>query len=68
VKPFFSLLNAVPTSTTQLVLLGSGAREHALSIKLSQDGATVHVLPGNAAPARASASGYAGYEVEKPCK
>ncbi|MGI4823905.1 MAG: phosphoribosylamine--glycine ligase [Janthinobacterium lividum] len=33
---------------TQLVLLGSGAREHALATKLRQDGATVHVLPGNA--------------------
>ena len=31
-----------------LVLLGSGAREHALAAKLRQDGATVHVLPGNA--------------------
>ena len=31
-----------------LVLLGSGAREHALATKLRQDGATVHVLPGNA--------------------
>ena len=31
-----------------LVLLGSGAREHALASKLRQDGATVHVLPGNA--------------------
>ena len=31
-----------------LVLLGSGAREHALAVKLRQDGATVHVLPGNA--------------------
>jgi phosphoribosylamine--glycine ligase len=48
VKPLFSLLNAVPTSTTQLVLLGAGAREHALATKLRQDGATVHVLPGNA--------------------
>ncbi|RZK34173.1 MAG: phosphoribosylamine--glycine ligase, partial [Hymenobacter sp.] len=35
-------------NTTQLVLLGSGAREHALATKLRQDGATVHVLPGNA--------------------
>ena len=32
----------------QLVLLGAGAREHALAWKLRQDGATVHVLPGNA--------------------
>ncbi|MGI4740264.1 MAG: phosphoribosylamine--glycine ligase [Janthinobacterium lividum] len=39
----------MPTSTTQLVLLGSGAREHALATKLRQDGAIVHVLPGNAA-------------------
>ena len=31
-----------------LILLGSGAREHALATKLRQDGATVHVLPGNA--------------------
>ncbi|MGI4867004.1 MAG: phosphoribosylamine--glycine ligase [Janthinobacterium lividum] len=35
-------------NSQQLVLLGSGAREHALAIKLRQDGATVHVLPGNA--------------------
>ena len=35
-------------NTKQLVLLGSGAREHALATKLRQDGATVHVLPGNA--------------------
>ena len=34
-------------STTNLVILGSGAREHALAWKLRQDGATVHVLPGN---------------------
>ena len=34
--------------TTQLALLGAGAREHALAWKLRQDGATVHVLPGNA--------------------
>ncbi|MBD2767486.1 phosphoribosylamine--glycine ligase [Hymenobacter sp. BT664] len=32
----------------QVVLLGSGAREHALAEKLTRDGATVHVLPGNA--------------------
>ena len=31
-----------------LLLLGSGAREHALAEKLARDGATVHVLPGNA--------------------
>ncbi|GAA4392941.1 phosphoribosylamine--glycine ligase [Hymenobacter koreensis] len=36
------------TSKTNLVLLGSGAREHALAWKLTQDGARVHVLPGNA--------------------
>ena len=30
-----------------VVILGSGAREHALAWKLAQDGATVHVLPGN---------------------
>ncbi|MGI4833798.1 MAG: phosphoribosylamine--glycine ligase [Janthinobacterium lividum] len=35
-------------NTQQLVLLGAGAREHALAWKLRQDGATVHVLPGNA--------------------
>ena len=35
-------------AATQLVLLGSGAREHALALKLRHDGATVHVLPGNA--------------------
>ncbi|WP_205590827.1 phosphoribosylamine--glycine ligase [Hymenobacter oligotrophus] len=33
---------------TNIVLLGSGAREHALAWKLTQDGARVHVLPGNA--------------------
>jgi len=38
----------VSGNTKQLVLLGSGAREHALATKLRQDGATVHVLPGNA--------------------
>jgi len=38
----------VSGNTQQLVLLGSGAREHALATKLRQDGATVHVLPGNA--------------------
>ena len=32
----------------KIVLLGAGAREHALAWKLRQDGATVHVLPGNA--------------------
>ncbi|KAA9333517.1 phosphoribosylamine--glycine ligase [Hymenobacter busanensis] len=31
-----------------MVLLGSGAREHALAWKLRQDGAQVRVLPGNA--------------------
>jgi len=31
-----------------LILLGGGAREHALAEKLTRDGATVHVLPGNA--------------------
>ena len=31
-----------------LLLLGAGAREHALAWKLRQDGATVHVAPGNA--------------------
>ena len=31
-----------------LLLLGSGAREHALAEKLTRDGATVLVLPGNA--------------------
>ena len=36
------------TETTVLLLLGSGAREHALAEKLTQDGATVLVLPGNA--------------------
>ena len=36
------------TSTKTLLLLGSGAREHALAEKLTRDGATVHVLPGNA--------------------
>jgi phosphoribosylamine--glycine ligase len=30
-----------------IVLLGGGAREHALAWKLTRDGATVHVLPGN---------------------
>ena len=36
-------------STTQtLLLLGAGAREHTLAEKLTRDGATVHVLPGNA--------------------
>ncbi|UYZ62667.1 phosphoribosylamine--glycine ligase [Hymenobacter weizhouensis] len=33
---------------TNIVLLGAGAREHALAWKLTRDGATVHVLPGNA--------------------
>jgi phosphoribosylamine--glycine ligase len=31
-----------------LLLLGAGAREHALAEKLRRDGATVHVVPGNA--------------------
>ncbi|WP_375417199.1 phosphoribosylamine--glycine ligase [uncultured Hymenobacter sp.] len=31
-----------------LLLLGGGAREHALAWKLTQDGARVHVAPGNA--------------------
>ncbi|UOQ72792.1 phosphoribosylamine--glycine ligase [Hymenobacter cellulosilyticus] len=30
-----------------IVLLGGGAREHAMAWKLTRDGATVHVLPGN---------------------
>ena len=36
------------TDSKSLLLLGSGAREHALAEKLTRDGATVHVLPGNA--------------------
>ena len=36
------------TTSKTLLLLGSGAREHALAEKLTRDGATVHVLPGNA--------------------
>lgn len=36
------------TSNKPVVILGSGAREHALAWKLTRDGATVHVLPGNA--------------------
>jgi len=36
------------TETTVLLLLGSGAREHAMAEKLTLDGATVHVVPGNA--------------------
>ena len=36
------------TSSSHVILLGGGAREHALADKLSRDGATVHVLPGNA--------------------
>ncbi|GAC1369503.1 MAG: phosphoribosylamine--glycine ligase [Hymenobacter sp.] len=31
-----------------VILLGAGAREHALAETLTRDGATVHVLPGNA--------------------
>jgi phosphoribosylamine--glycine ligase len=36
------------TNSQNVLLLGSGAREHALAEKLTRDGATVHVLPGNA--------------------
>ncbi len=36
------------TDSNTLLLLGAGAREHALAEKLALDGATVHVLPGNA--------------------
>ena len=36
------------TTSKTLLLLGSGAREHALAEKLTRDGATVYVLPGNA--------------------
>lgn len=36
------------STTKNIVLLGSGAREHALACKLTRDGGTVHVLPGNA--------------------
>ncbi|GAB2963453.1 phosphoribosylamine--glycine ligase [Hymenobacter coalescens] len=36
------------TPKTTIVLLGSGAREHALAWKMTQDGAQVHVLPGGA--------------------
>ena len=36
------------SNTKTLLLLGSGAREHALAEKLTLDGATVLVLPGNA--------------------
>lgn len=36
------------TPKPNIVLLGSGAREHALAWKLTQDGAQVHVLPGGA--------------------
>ena len=36
------------TDSKTLLLLGSGAREHALAEKLTRDGATVYVLPGNA--------------------
>ncbi|WP_345108738.1 phosphoribosylamine--glycine ligase [Hymenobacter algoricola] len=35
------------TSHKSIVLLGGGAREHAMAWKLTRDGATVHVLPGN---------------------
>ncbi|MDU0369673.1 phosphoribosylamine--glycine ligase [Hymenobacter endophyticus] len=35
-------------SNKTIVLLGGGAREHAMAWKLTRDGATVHVLPGNA--------------------
>ncbi|UOQ80228.1 MULTISPECIES: phosphoribosylamine--glycine ligase [Hymenobacter] len=34
-------------SNKNIVLLGGGAREHAMAWKLTRDGATVHVLPGN---------------------
>ncbi len=36
------------TSPNPILLLGGGAREHALTWKLTQDGARVHVAPGNA--------------------
>ena len=36
------------TNPIPIVLLGGGAREHAMAWKLTRDGATVHVLPGNA--------------------
>ncbi|WP_310397448.1 phosphoribosylamine--glycine ligase [Hymenobacter sp.] len=36
------------TQAPSILLLGSGAREHALAEKLTRDRATVHVLPGNA--------------------
>ncbi|MBF9238603.1 phosphoribosylamine--glycine ligase [Hymenobacter sp. BT683] len=36
------------TNSQNVLLLGSGAREHALAEKLTRDGAMVHVLPGNA--------------------
>ena len=35
-------------SLNNILLLGSGAREHALTWKLTQDGARIHVAPGNA--------------------
>ncbi|WP_262987465.1 phosphoribosylamine--glycine ligase [Hymenobacter psychrotolerans] len=35
-------------SNKPIALLGGGAREHAMAWKLTRDGATVHVLPGNA--------------------
>ncbi|MBC8083742.1 MAG: phosphoribosylamine--glycine ligase, partial [Hymenobacter sp.] len=34
-------------SKPSIVLLGGGGREHAMAWKLTRDGATVHVLPGN---------------------
>ena len=36
------------STVKNVILLGSGAREHALAEKLTRDGATVLVLPGNA--------------------
>lgn len=36
------------SNSPAILLLGGGAREHALAWKLSQDGARVHVAPGNA--------------------
>jgi phosphoribosylamine---glycine ligase len=52
-KHFLSILSIshfdpLATPTTNIVLLGSGAREHALAWKMTQDGARVHVLPGGA--------------------
>ena len=39
--------NAPKTTVKKLLLLGSGAREHALATKLRLDGAGVVVVPGN---------------------